>query len=177
MTKLQRVKDIIIALILAFFALGMIFAPQDNYIVLLYIIAAWMSVQGISTIFYYFTMARYMVGGKVSLYTGVILLDFGLLTFSLTNVPYIYILLYLVGMLGFSGAVRILRTLETKKNGSKHWKLKLFHGVVDILMAVFCIINIKFSGATVMVFGFSVLYSSIMRIITACRKSTLVVIE
>lgn len=177
MTKLQRIKEIVIALIMILGALFMMFNPKVSYPFIVFFLALCFIARGISSIWYYFTMARFMVGGRESLFMGVIWIDFGVLTASITGVPHYYVLLYLVGMHGFSGVVRVLRTLETRRTGSSSWKLKLTHGIIDIAMAILCIVFIKQLNITGIIFGIGVLYSAVMRIVTACRKTALIVIE
>ena len=177
MTKLQRIKEIAIALIMFFGAFVMMFYPKESYPLIVIILAFWFVAIGIGSIWYYFTMARYMVGGRESLFMGVIWFDFGVLTGSLTSVPHYYVLMYLIGIHGFSGVVRVLRTLETKRTGSHNWKLKLVHGIIDITMALLCIVFIKQLNITGIIFGIGVMYSAVMRIVTACRRTALIVIE
>ena len=177
MTKLQRIKEIAIALIMIFGAIVMMSYPKESYPLIVIILALWFIAKGISSIWYYLTMARFMVGGRESLFMGVIWFDFGVLTGSLTSVPHYYVLLYLIGIHGFSGVVRVLRTLETRRTGSPNWKLKLAHGIIDIAMALLCIVLIKQLNITAIIFGIGVLYSAVMRIVTACRRTALIVIE
>ena len=177
MTKLQKVKDILLGILMIIGAFGMLFVPKESYLVIIVIIALWFVIKGISGIYYYFTMAQFMVGGRASLFMGIIMLDFGIVAASLTDVPHVFVMLYLIAILGFSGVVRILRTLESRKNGSKSWKLKLTHGIIDIAMAVVCIFFIKQLSVTVIIFCVGIFYSAAMRIISACRKTDLIVIE
>ncbi len=177
MTKLQRIKDIFFALIMIFGASVLMSYPKESYPIIIIILAAWFIVKGISGINYYLTMARFMVGGKMSLFMGILFFDLGIITASLTSVPYIYVLLYLVVVHGFSGGVQILRTLEAKNNGSPNWKLKFCHGIIDISLAIICIIFIKNLDVTVIIYGIGIMYSAIMKIISACRRSALIVIE
>ena len=177
MTKLQRIKEIIIALIMFLGAVVMMSYPKESYPLIVIILAIWFIAIGISSIWYYITMARFMVGGRESLFMGVIWFDFGVLTGSLTSVPHYYVLLYLIGIHGFSGVVRVLRTLETRRTGSSSWKLKLAHGIIDIAMALLCIVFIKHLNITGIIFGIGVMYSAAMRIVTAFRRTALIVIE
>jgi len=177
MTKLQRIKEIALALIMILGALVMMIYPKESYPLIVIILAFYFIATGISSIWYYITMARFMVGGRESLFMGVIWFDFGVLTGSLTSVPHYYVLLYLIGIHGFSGVVRVLRTLETRRTGSSSWKLKLTHGIIDIALAILCIVFIKQLNTTGIIFGIGVFYSAVMRIVTACRKTAIVVIE
>ena len=81
MTKLQRIKEIAIALIMIFGAIVMMSYPKESYPLIVIILALWFIAKGISSIWYYITMARFMVGGRESLFMGVIWFDFGELVY------------------------------------------------------------------------------------------------
>ena len=176
MTKLQRIKEIAFGLIMTAYALLLFITPEKSFPAIVAVLSLIYTVRGISTIIYYFTMARYMTDGRSILYKGVILLDFGLLTSVLTNVPHIYVLLYLLIMHAFSGAVEILRAQEAAKYGGA-WKLKMFHGIVDLLLALTCIIFIRQQSIAVIVFAVGLVYSAILRIISAFRETKLIYIQ
>ena len=158
-------------------AIVMMMIPNESYVFIIVILATWFVIRGAGMIWYYFTMARFMVGGRETLFMGVIWLDFGILTGSLTSVPHYFVILYLVAMHGFSGVVRILRTLEAKRNGASNWKLKLVHGIIDLLLAITCIIFLKQPSVAVLVYCIGLTYSALMRIITACRPTKFVFIK
>ena len=108
--------------------------PSVSYTYVLLLLGGGLLISGLSTLIYFFTMAVYMVGGKTILYRGIIYVDFAILTFTLTDVPKIYVLIYLAVIHGFAGLVDILRVRETISNGSSSWKLKMFHGILDVLV-------------------------------------------
>ena len=112
MTKFTRIKEIIFGIATIACALLTMVAPSDGYDVIILILAVWLIIRGIRTLVYYFSMARFMVGGRSQLYSGVILLDFGILTATLTDVPHYYVLLYLIMMHAFSGLIEVLRALS-----------------------------------------------------------------
>ena len=176
MDKLHRAKEIAMGLIMIFLASVMIKAPQDGYVIIICIFAAYFTLKAVSTLFYYATMTRYMVGGRTSLYTGIIMLDLGILTFSLTEVPHYYVLIYLVVLHAFSGVVEILRSLESRRYAGS-WRLKMSHGIVDIIIATVCIIFIRQLNEAVVIYSIGLVYSSVIRIISACRRTRLIYIQ
>ena len=116
-------------------ALIFILDPSDDaYVFVIAVLTLGLLIRGLKDIIFYFTMARHMVGGKMILFQGVIVLDFALLTGSLSDVPKIYILLYLVVIHAFSGVVEILRAMEARRTVSGPWKMKFTHGIVDFLL-------------------------------------------
>ena len=171
MTNFQRIRQVFYALSMFIGALALLTIPNETYILIVMILAIYFTIRGIGMIGYYFTMARFMVDGRECFFTGVIWLDFGIVSVSLTGVPHYFIILYLVAIHGFSGAVRILRTLEAKKNGASNWKTKLLHGVVDFAMAITCVIFLNQPAVSVVVYSVGLIYSALMRLITAVRPT------
>ena len=176
MTRFQRAKEIIYALLIMIAAVAMIADPGEGYRIIIGIIGLYFTVLGIIRLYYYFTMARFMVGGRRSLYTGIIMFDFGLLAGTLTNVPHYYILLYLIGLHAFGGAVDILRSIESYRYKAS-WKLKMTHGLIDIMVAIVCVIFLKNINVAVFVYAMGLLYSAVLRIIGACRKTKFIYIQ
>ncbi len=177
MTKLTRVKEIIFGIVMIACAVLIMISPADGYDTLILILAIWLMLRGIRTLIFYFSMARFMVGGRSQLYSGVIFLDFGLLTATLTDVPHYYVLLYLTMIHAFSGLIEILRALEAKRYGAPSWRLKLSHGILNLLVTVSCLIFMRYLATAVIVYCIGLIYSSVMRIISACRRTKLVYIQ
>lgn len=171
MTNFQRIKQVFYGLCMLIGAMGLLTIPTESYILIVLILTIYFTIRGIRMIWYYFTMARYMVDGREAFFTGVIWLDFGIITGSLTGVPHYFIILYLVAIHGFSGAVRILRTMEARKNGASNWKMKLIHGIVDFTMALTCVIFLNQSAVTVVIYSIGLISSALMRMITAFRPT------
>ena len=178
MTVFQRIRGVFVGVLMLVFAVILIVNPSDDiYMLLIIILALGLAISGIKDIIFYFTMARHMVGGKMILVQGVIVLDFALLTGSLSDVPKFYVLLYLIGVHAFSGVVETLRALESKRSVEGPWKLKLSHGIVNFLLAAACLIFIRHADTALIIYGIGLLYSAIMRIITAFRKTAFMVIK
>ena len=177
MTVMQRVKDVVAGLFMIFGALMLLTDPENGYLLVVYLLAFILLVMGIRRLYYYFTMARFMVDGKESLYVGVILFDFGALTGSLSDVPKFYVLFYLIGIHAFSGLVEILRAREARLQGASSWKLKLIHGMVDLLMAIICIMFINEGSIAVLIYAIGLIYSAVIKIISAFRKTRFVYIQ
>ncbi len=178
MTVFQRIRGVFVGVLMLVFAVILIVNPSDDiYMLLIIILALGLVISGIKDIIFYFTMARHMVGGKMILIQGVIVLDFGILTGSLSNVPKFYVLLYLIGVHAFSGVVETLRALESKRAVDGPWKLKLSHGIVNFLLAAACLIFIKHADTALIIYGIGLVYSAVMRILTAFRRTAFMVIE
>ncbi len=152
--------------------------PSDEaYLFVIAVLTLGLAIKGLKDIIFYFTMARHMVGGKMILIQGVIVLDFALLTGSLSDVPKIYILLYLVGIHAFTGVVEILRAMEARRTVSGPWKMKFSHGVINFLLALSCFIFIRQTYTALVIYSMGLLYSAIMRIANSFRRTTFILIE
>lgn len=177
MTKLQRIKEITAAIIQLFLGIIVIAYPDEGYELVILLLSVWFLIIGFGTLIYYFQMACFMVGGRSILFYSIIMLDFGILTQSLTDVPHYYVLMYLILLHAFNGLTELLRVLEARRYGSKSWKLKFAHGMINILIAALCIIFIKRYQIAVIVYGLGLIYSAVMRTISACRRTTLIYIS
>ena len=133
--------------------------------------------KGIKNLVFYFFMSRYMVGGRSMLYIGLIVLDFGLFTLTLLDSQLMYVMLYLFGSHAFAGAIDILRGLESKKLNSPSWKLNTSQGAVNIIMALLCIVFISSQTLIVYIYCAGLLYTAVVKIISAFRKTQIVFIQ
>jgi uncharacterized membrane protein HdeD (DUF308 family) len=158
-------------------AIALLAVPGGGYVYVILLIGFGLLASGIGTLFYYFTMTRFMVGGKLTLYKGVILTDFAILTLSLADVPKMYIVLYLSALHGFTGLVEILRALEARRWGGRSFRLKLAHGILNVTICVACIVLIKKSNIAVLLYAVGLFYSGIMTVISAFRRGTLVFVR
>ncbi|MCR5788682.1 MAG: hypothetical protein K6G83_02230 [Lachnospiraceae bacterium] len=178
MTVFQRVRGILIGLCMLVFAALLITDPgEEAYMFIIAVLSLGFAAAGIKNIIFYFTMARHMVGGKMILIQGVIILDFALFTGSLADVPRIYILLYLIGIHAFSGAVEILRAMEAKRTVEGPWKLKLSHGVINFALALACLVFIRHSNTALLIYSVGLIYSAVIRILSSFRRTTFVMIQ
>ncbi len=151
--------------------------PNESYIFILLFLAVSLLASGVGFLYYYFSMTRFMVDGKMTLYKGIILTDLAILTLSLADVPKIYVLLYLAFIHALSGFVEILRANETRQSGSKSYRLKLLHGIVNVLIAVCCIVFVEKTYTAVIIYCLGLIYSGSVRMITAVRRQAYVYIR
>ena len=80
MSKFQRFQNIVIGLSMLISAAILILLPEGGCLYIMLFLAASLILRGISELIYYFTMARYMVGGKLILFIGAVFFDFGFFT-------------------------------------------------------------------------------------------------
>ncbi len=146
------------------------------YLIILLILSVVLLFSGIRMILFYFTMARHMNGGRSILYQGILFFDLGVLSMSLRAVPPTYIMAYLIGLLGFSGAVDVYRAWDARQIGG-HWKLKLLRGTVTIAFAIYAFINLRTPTYCVYIFSATLFYNALMRIISVFRRSEIITIQ
>ena len=168
MTRLQKLKRIGMSILMLLSSFLFFNDPEDSYTLIVTILGITLLIFGISNLWYYFSMARFMVGGKYILYKGVIITDFGFLSFSINDVPRFYVLLYLIIIHIFAGLVAVLRAMENKNIGAS-WKLKFSQGLFDIALAVSCIIFIRSNNTPVYIYSIGLAFSAAMRLIQVFR--------
>ena len=178
MTLFQRMTNVLIGILMLAVAIFFIVDPSDDaYIFVLAVLTTGLTIQAMKDIIFFFTLARHMVGGKMILLKGVILLDFALFTGSMSDVPKIYILLYLIAIHAFSGAVEVLRAMEARRAVSGPWKMKFTHGIIDFFLALSCLLFIKHPYTALIIFSIGLIYSGLMRIAGAFRRTTFMLIS
>lgn len=173
----QRIKNVLIGILIILGAVILIAFPEEGIIITASILSLSLFVYGIKTLIYYITMTRHMVGGRIMLYLAVVVLDLGMFTMMLTNIPKMYIALYLVVVYAFSGAIDILRALEAKKYQAPSWRLSLISGIISVVIAILCIVFIGSTNMIVYLYSAGLIYSAIARIVTAFRKTAIVYIQ
>ena len=177
MSSGQRIKNVLIGIAIILGALILIAFPEEGIIITASILSLSLFIYGIKTLIYYVTMARHMVGGRIMLYLAVVVLDLGMFTMMLTNIPKIYIVLYLVVVYAFAGVVSILRALEAKRYQAPMWKLSLISGIINVVIAILCIIFMRSTNMIVYLYCAGLIYSAIVRIVTAFRETAIVYIQ
>ena len=177
MSRFQKIRKILNSL-LAFLLAALLAAdPEDGYVLVVFILAILLIVSGLNSIIYYIFLARYMVGGKMILYKGTIILDFGIFTLNLSDVSQVYVMIYFIAVYIFAAVVSFLKSMESKKLNSPSWKYELFFGVSNLAIALLCVFNIGSIKASVYIFCFGLIHSGICNIISALRKTEIVYIQ
>ena len=176
MTRTKRLINILQGLIMIVLAGYLLIFPTTSLPLVLGLIGLGMTINGIRTLMYYFSMARYAVGGKAALFFAVFLLDFGAFTLTIADESELAIFLYLMGWYAFSGLVSILRALEAKRyKGS--WKMNMAHGIGCVLIALLCVLSIHNIYVLVYIYCGGLIYSACIRIAAAFRRTEIVFIQ
>ncbi len=144
---------------------------EDGFSIVALILCISLLIYGIRELIYFFTMARHMVGGRRSLYLGVLIIDIAIFSLSLSDDSPLYIMIYLIVIHAVSGVIDILRALEPKKIGSKAYKWQLFTGIINLLIAIACAVFIRSMLVCVYIYAAGLLYSAIVQIVRVFVKN------
>ena len=179
MTKRNRIINILRGVLSILLALLLIIIPNSGLTLVLFIIGIGLTLKGIQTLLYYFSIARHMVDGKLVLCQGLIFLDLGMFTSSIADNPAGFLIAYIAAVDAFTGLVSILHSLESKRNGSLKWRYDFIFGLVSMLLAVIVLIGgfvLKRPYVSVCAYAFGLIYSSVMQITSAFRRNAIVYI-
>ncbi len=169
MTLFQRIRSVIIGLVMLIFAFLIVIDPKEGYQTVAALLSLSLIFSGFKTLWYYFTLARHMIGGLAVLIRAVIMLDLGFFTISLQHLPRVYLLLYLLLIYAFTGVVDILNGLEARRMEAPNWKFKTFSGIIIVSLALVTLFFVRSLTVLVVVYGIGLIYSALVRIISAFR--------
>lgn len=178
MNSVQRIRKFISGLFMLLGSWILIEDPENGFGIIAAFLSFSLTVYGVKSLIYYFSMARNMVGGKAILYRALILMDLGIFTFTAINIPKIYLICHLLITHGFSGIVDMLRAVEDKKLEAPSWKMSFLYGLGNLLVALTalrCVFN-QASWMVVYIYSAGLAYSAIMQMISSFRKTAIVYI-
>ena len=180
MTKSRRILDVFQGALMILFAAFLVLRPDVGLYIVLLVFGIGMTLRGIRALYYYFTMARCMVGGQFALYRGIIYLDAGIFTSALANYPAVTIVIYIAVINVFAGVVDILHGVETKRMKAPRWKFHVFQGGLFIVLAVLVLISgvlLKQTDLAVYVYALGLLFAAAGKIAGAFRRTAMVYIQ
>lgn len=174
MSKFSRVLSVLKSLLMILIGLVILLdtgEPDFNYIVVCSILGLVITFRGFKKLFFYFSSARHMVGGRRILINSIINIDLGLLSFLVLLENQVLAILYMIAVFILLGAIDVLRSFEIKKNGSKTWVIKLIKGLLTIGVGGVCAAFITNDTTFFVVFGCAWIILAIEGLITAFSKS------
>ena len=180
MTNMQRIKKVLLALLMFLCACFLVIDPEDGFYIVALIVSGSLIVYGLRTLLYYFSMARHMVGGKSILFIGIIVTDLGVFILTMVDEPKLFIVAYLLGVHAFSGAMGVLRALEAKRYASPTWKWSLLGGLASLTVAVLAVIaGLLLRSVTSLsyLYAATIFYSACVQLVSAFRKTAIVYIQ
>jgi uncharacterized membrane protein HdeD (DUF308 family) len=180
MNKAQRIQNLLIGVGMLLVCGVILFKPEIGYRLAALIIVCSLVFFGLRLLVYYQTMARHMVGGKAMLFLSILILDFGVFVFTIVDTPMLFLLVYLLLFHGFSGAISILRAMEVRRFSSGSWVLNLAAGVLNLAIALGAVAAaVVFRSIAFLAYLYfaGLLYSAIVRIVSAFRRTEIVYIQ
>ena len=176
MGGVKRILNIAMAVVMACCAFWVFFDRENGYLLVVTILEIGLLVLGIQQLVYYFTMARHMVDGLKVFYKGVLLVDAGIFAICLGSLPRTFAMVYLLAAFGAAGGIGIVRSFEMKGLGAK-WKPKFASGVIEVLIALACVVFVNSNAVFSCVFAVGLLYLAVEKVATAFQKTAIVYVE
>ena len=177
MSHIKRIQNVVLGILTLLLAAVMLLAPKESLPLIAAILSLSLFAYGFKTMWFYFRMARHMVGSKKILYRAIITLDLSLFLLSMVRADSFIIMVYLLFVFVFKGFVDVLRAFEAKKNGSRQWRPKLIAGIIIVLFAIaMLVVGIILGKTEILVYGYcvSLVNSAVIRIISAFKRTAVV---
>ena len=179
MTLRKRIGKILGALLTALCAWLVLKMGESGFMLVSLLLSIGLVIFGARNLIFYFTMARHMVNGRSILYIGVIALDFGIFTLSVSDIHGVFTVLYLLGVHAFSGVIDILRAREARQFEAPSWKISLAEGIANIGVALVAVVFGIFLGNMrnlTVIYAAGLIYSALLNMISAFRRTAIVYI-
>ena len=180
MTLVQRIRTVLGALLTILCAILLLFLKEDGYLLVCLLLSLSLIVYGVRTLIYYFTMARHMVDGRGVFFKGILILDFGVFTLSISQNYSTFIVFYLLFAHAFSGIVEVLRALEARRFQSGSWRLTMIQGFLRIGFAVAAVIIGFVIGdlqTLTGIYAIGLIWSAVIQFFSGFRKTAIVYIQ
>lgn len=165
----RRIKEIVVGLLKIVLGIILIAVPDDGHFIVSVILGISLLIYGIRNLIYYITMARFMVGGRLILYLGVLLVDGAGLLMAFSDVPTVYIMIYLIVIYAVSGMIDLMHALEEKSMQVSTWRFQMSIAIINLLIVVACFAFIWSGRICVYIYAGGLIYSALMNIIAAIR--------
>ena len=176
MTKLQRIANLALSLLMIACGMIMLLEPQGGLLVVACVLSLALVLYGVRKLVYYLTMARHMTGGLSLLFIAVIAIDVGVFAAAVIDNPQVAIALYLACYNVLTGILAIARGVESKLFGSP-WVLSIVHGLVNIALAALCVAFVHSNEIIIWVFCIGLFYSAGARIASALKPTEIIYIQ
>ena len=177
MSNTKRVLRVLRSLLLLFCAVLLVQYPDNGYLFVVFILDVSLLLHGFRLLIYYFTMARFTVGGIMTLYKSIFVIDLGFFIFALSSTPQKYVMLYLIGGLVFSGGFDVFEATGARALEAASWRYQCFYGVVKILAALVCLFCLNSVKVVTLVYAAGLVHSAVSDMISAFRRTAIVYIE
>lgn len=177
MTSIKRIYKIIAGIFMLVLSVILFLYPDKGYVFVLFILEITLLLYGFRLLIYYLTLARYMVGGIMTLYKSIMLIDFGLLIFNMKNYPQRLGMLYLIVILAFDGITDILKAMDARRLKAASWKYELTYGSIKVIIAVGGLFFMGSVRILTYIYCLGLIHSAVSSIVSAFRRTAIVHID
>ena len=180
MSKIQRFNSFVGGLFTVLFGAVLYWAPFIGTDLIVLVMSFSLLILGIRQLLFYFKMSRHMVGGKYSLFYGLILTDLGIVALLIKNYSPMVVMIYLLVIHSFYGATDIMVALQAKRAKSKSWRIKLLTGIGNLALGISAMV-FGLTGEDVFtviyIYALGMAYTGIMRMANAFRRTAVPYIQ
>ena len=177
MSKTRRVFTIIGAVFVILGSLVLMQVPEIAFELIAIGIACMLTLYGIKYLIYYITHAQHMVGGKWFLLIGLILFDLGAFASMLIDQARAIMIIYVAGAHFIAAVLNVIRTVGNKKDSNPSWKIDLAQGIGNFAQVVLCLVFINHISIPVYIYCIGCIYTAILMIVSACKKTAIVYVQ
>lgn len=174
--RLQRIANLALSLLMIACGVVLLLDPEEGLFAVAFVLSLALVLYGARMLVYYVTMARHMVGGLSLLFMAVITIDIGAFALTIIEDPRLSIVLFLVSYNAFTGILSIARGFEAKSLESS-WMLSVAHGLVNIALAVLCLMSIGSDAIVIAIFCLGLFYSAVVRLVSVFRRTEIIYIQ
>ena len=96
MSKVNRIKNIVIGIVIIMVSISMLVFPDTGYYMATFILGVALLINGIKQFAYFLSMGIHMVGGKIILYRALITLDLSFFILSIRGTGQRYMMVYFI---------------------------------------------------------------------------------
>ena len=108
---------------------------------------------------------------------GLILFDMGVFSAILYDQAQAIMIIYVVAGHLIAALLNIVRTVGNKRDGNPGWKIDLAQFIGNIILVALCLIFIKYVEIPVLIYGAGAIYSSVLTMISSCRRTAIVYVQ
>ena len=177
MTRTKRIFTIIGAFFAIQGSLILMLAPEYALQIIAAGVGFTLACYGLKYLVYYLTHAQHMVGGKWFLLIGLFMLDAGIFAGTIYDKATVITILYIAGAHLIGAGLNIVRAVGNRKDNNRGWKTDMAQGIGNIILVVLCIIFMHDVIIPVYIYCVSAIYTAILMLISAFKKTAIVYVQ
>lgn len=176
MTKLQRIGNLILSLLLIIGGIVLLLNPQTGVLIAACVMSVGLLLYGVEKLVYYVRMAHYMAGGLSVLFLAIIALDVAVFAVTVIDNPKLAVALYLICYCAVSGVLSIARAVESKLFDSP-WVPLVLQALACLALAGLCVVFINSDETIIWVFFICLLYNAGVRLVSVFKPTEIIYIQ